>query len=259
MPYYNSSDPQGMQQASGNPWYNPLSPYTNLGGGIQYLLAQMAGQKEQKKQAEWDIEDRDLKKRLVEAQIGNYGETTTKNPTSMQERIDLYTNNPDLYNRMFPPPSGPKTPQQIEDEAAARARGTHSVTGSPIDESQRKDAVDARKTALAEAKERKKKYDSMKIELGATEKQINSTKLKIASASNKGDTSSVAALNQAMVELQLKKEILDKTLQEIADSFRPSGQAGANPQETKLIGGTTYYKWSDGKWYPNKEGLQTKK
>ena len=58
MPYYNSSDPQGMQQASGNPWYNPLSPYTNLGGGIQYLLAQMAGQKEQKKKTANEDEDR---------------------------------------------------------------------------------------------------------------------------------------------------------------------------------------------------------
>jgi len=69
-PYYNPSDPQEMQRASGNPWYNPLSPYTNLGGGLQYLLAQMAGQKEKAKQDQWAVEDRDLKKQTTEANIG---------------------------------------------------------------------------------------------------------------------------------------------------------------------------------------------
>ena len=34
------------------------------------FLARMAGQKEQKKQAEWDIEDRDLKRQTTEAKIG---------------------------------------------------------------------------------------------------------------------------------------------------------------------------------------------
>jgi hypothetical protein len=87
MPYYNSSDPQGMQQASGNPWYNPLSPYTNLGGGIQYLLAQMAGQKEQKKQAEWDIEDRDLNTRYKNAQISNLYETTPPKATKIPSNV----------------------------------------------------------------------------------------------------------------------------------------------------------------------------
>jgi hypothetical protein len=68
MPYYNdpSSDiAAGMQ---GN--FNPMTGRLNTGNMILEFLARMAGQKEKAKQDEWAVEDRDLKKKTAEANIG---------------------------------------------------------------------------------------------------------------------------------------------------------------------------------------------
>jgi hypothetical protein len=76
MPYYNdpSSDIQAGMQGS----FNPMTGRLNGGNMVLEFLARMAGQREQKKQDEWAVEDRDLKKKLTEAQISNYGETTQR-------------------------------------------------------------------------------------------------------------------------------------------------------------------------------------
>jgi len=223
MPYYNdpSSDIQQGMQGS----FNPMTGRLNGGNMVLEFLARMAGQKEKAKQDQWAVEDRDLDKRYKEAQISNLGETTQRNPTSLQERIALLIGNPELYDRVFPKTSGPKTPEQIESEAAARARGTASVSGpKAADESERKDLVEQRRSAAASAKERKKNYDAAMTEIGAIEKQISATKLGMIKAQNNGDGQSMAVFQQTLSQLQIKKDILDGTLENIVNSFSPGAE-----------------------------------
>lgn len=72
MPYRNYVDPTEQYQGTA------FNPYTGRLDGAQLVmqfLARREQEKQKKKQAEWDIEDRDLKKRVAEAQISNYYET----------------------------------------------------------------------------------------------------------------------------------------------------------------------------------------
>lgn len=49
--YYGGIDPSDLQQAAqGNPWYNPMSKYPDIGGGIRSLLNQMLMMKQLKEQ-----------------------------------------------------------------------------------------------------------------------------------------------------------------------------------------------------------------
>jgi len=86
MPYNRYGGPEEYyQQGSSN-----FDPYTGrLQGGNMVLefLARIAGQKEKKKQEGWDIEDRELKKRLTEAQISNYGETAQRAEPKPMSRV----------------------------------------------------------------------------------------------------------------------------------------------------------------------------
>lgn len=224
MPYnsrYNSGPEDYYQQSGSN-----FDPYTGrLQGGNMVLefLARMAGQKEQKKKEQWETEDRDINNRYKEAQISNLGETTQRNPTSIQERIALLMENPELYDRLFPKSAGPKTPEQIESEAAARARGSASVSGpKAADESERKDSVEQRKSATISAKERKKRYEEAMTEIGAIEKQISATKLGMIKAQNNGDSQSAAVFQQTLSQLQIKKDIIDGLLENIVTSLSPA-------------------------------------
>jgi hypothetical protein len=186
-----------------------------LNGGqlVMQVLNQIAALKRQKKEEGWELEDRDLKKRMIEAQIGNYGEQSAPRQSELEMKIEILKSNPELYDRLFPRPAGPKTAKQIEEESAARARGTASVTGgTAASDDARKDAVDARKSFNADAKARKKRYDELMNQQGALEKQINSTKLLIAKANGSKDKAVAATLTQTLIELQLKKNILDGEL-----------------------------------------------
>jgi hypothetical protein len=187
------------------------------------VLARLAGQKEKAKQDQWAVEDRDLDRRYKEAQMSNLYETPTRNPTSLQERVALLMENPELYDRLFPKAAGQKTPQQIESEAAARARGAASVSGTKAaDDLERKDLVEQRKSTSTLLKERKKKYEEAMTEIGAIEKQISATKLGMIKAQNNGDSQSAAVFQQTLSQLQIKKDIIDGLLENIISSLSPA-------------------------------------
>jgi hypothetical protein len=73
MPSYgrtSASDIQGGMEGN----FNPYTGRLNTGNMVLEFLARVAGQKEKAKQDEWAVEDRDLNKRVKEAQIRNYDE-----------------------------------------------------------------------------------------------------------------------------------------------------------------------------------------
>jgi hypothetical protein len=251
MPYrsYGGSDP--AEQYAGTP-FDAFTGRLNGGALVMQVINQLAALKKQKQQEGWEVEDRDINKRYKEAQMSNLGETPQYRPTELEQKIEILSKNPDLFDKLFPRTQA-KTTAQIEEESAARARGTASVTGTKIDDDARKDAVDARKSALVEAKARKKRYDDLMVERDSVDKQITSTKLKMALARGKQDDYSLAALGQSLNELELKKNMVDDYLNRMA------GDTEAKATGSKLVNGVTYYRWSDGKWYPSKEDLQTKK
>jgi hypothetical protein len=72
MPYRTYTNPD--EQYAGT----AFDPYTGRLNGAQLVMQWMArreAEKQKKKQETWDVEDRELKKRLTEAQISNYYET----------------------------------------------------------------------------------------------------------------------------------------------------------------------------------------
>ena len=75
MPRYGYSDPADYYQESG---FDPYSGRLNGGALVMSVLNQIAGNKQKKKQEQWDLEDRELNKRYKEAQIANYGEQTAQ-------------------------------------------------------------------------------------------------------------------------------------------------------------------------------------
>lgn len=77
MPYNRYGGPEDYyQQGSSN--FDPYTGRLNGGNMVLEFLARLAGQKEQKKKEQWEMEDRDINKRYKEAQISNLGETTQR-------------------------------------------------------------------------------------------------------------------------------------------------------------------------------------
>jgi hypothetical protein len=74
MPYRNYGGPEDYYgQDSG---FDPYTGRLNGGQLVMQFLQRLQAEKDRKKQAGWDVEDREMNKRVKEAQIRNYDETT---------------------------------------------------------------------------------------------------------------------------------------------------------------------------------------
>ena len=74
MPYRNNGGPEDYYDQSSA--FNPYTGRLNGGQLVMQFLQRLQAEKDRKKQEGWDIEDRGMKKKLTEAQIRNYDETT---------------------------------------------------------------------------------------------------------------------------------------------------------------------------------------
>jgi hypothetical protein len=80
MAYYGQTQaPSGqqLQQASGgNPFYNPYSPYPNIGMGISSILQNIMVQKQMREQERYQREQEEKKLKLEERRVGAYEEAS---------------------------------------------------------------------------------------------------------------------------------------------------------------------------------------
>ena len=102
MPYY-GQQPSGqqLQQASGgNPFYNPYSPYPNIGMGISSVLQNVMAQKQIQEQTKYEREQEKKKMELEERRAMAYEESSkprVKEAPEWEQKIDAILEvNPDL-------------------------------------------------------------------------------------------------------------------------------------------------------------------
>ena len=94
MPYYGRQPSgQDLQRASGgNPFYNPYSPYPNIGMGIASTFGNIMAMKEMRQQEEYDRGEAEkaykLKERQIAAQEKNAGATQVTTPTDFQRKVE---------------------------------------------------------------------------------------------------------------------------------------------------------------------------
>ena len=97
MPYYGRQPSgQDLQRASGgNPFYNPYSPYPNIGMGIASTFGNIMAMKEMRQQEEYDRGEAEKAYKLKDRQIAAQEKslepkTRVVNPTDLQRQIDAY-------------------------------------------------------------------------------------------------------------------------------------------------------------------------
>jgi hypothetical protein len=250
MPYYNdpSSDiAAGMQ---GN--FNPMTGRLNAGNMVLEFLARLAGQKEKAKQDEWAVEDRDLKKRLVEAQIGNYAETTTpRDYETPEQRTARETANKNLEHKF-----------RLEEIDRANSFRDKVATSKDAEDEAKLAAAELRRIGLAskvERAQRQKKHTLLRTQIEAIDKRLLALAKQYSSANSGGDALLANSTKSEIDRITSQKELLDAEMYNLsADVIGAVGETPAKV-ETKSIGGVTYYKWSDGKWRDSKEPTPTKK
>ena len=81
MPYYGRTDPAEYYAQGGQ--FDPFTGRLNGGNLVMQFINQLQAIKQQKQQQQWAEEDRELKKRLTEAQIRNYDEPNKAEPKPM--------------------------------------------------------------------------------------------------------------------------------------------------------------------------------
>jgi len=136
MPYNNRypGGPEDYYQQSGSN-FNPYTGRLDGGNMVLEFLARLAGQKEQKKQAEWDIEDRDVKNDYLRAQSENLRETKPtpqQKMTSFQEWMNLGKElgiDPKDWALEFKR-ADPLTPEQRKANATATTEGVIAGGGT---------------------------------------------------------------------------------------------------------------------------------
>jgi hypothetical protein len=129
MPYRTYTNPD--EQYAGT----AFDPYTGRLNGAQLVMQWMArreAEKQKKQQAQWDIEDRELRKRYVESQIAE----NTKQPappkmTEPEFKVWLYENKPDVYKKLYPEPLSPKEKAKQEALGKGEAEKELGVTEKP--------------------------------------------------------------------------------------------------------------------------------
>jgi hypothetical protein len=250
MPYYGGYvDPTEQYQGSG---FDPLTGRLQGGQLIAQFLQNLARQRDEKQQREWDVEDRDLKRRLVEAQIGNYGEQANvrdyETPEQRRQReLDLEA----------------KKHEYRVDEIGKRGEASNTkATATENKKAADQEYQDKKRIYEQTKKEResaRKAHSANMTKLATLDKRINEIKLKRTKARASQDPGSAAALAQEVERLESEKAVLQSQIDNTLESLAIPNIPAPKKQETKIIGGVTYYRWSDGKWYPNKEGSQTTK
>ena len=83
MPYsrYGQTDPTEQYQGSA---FNPMTGRLSGAQLVMEFLARQEMEKQKKQQAGWDVEDREMKKKLTEAQMGNLDEVTAPRPVAQK-------------------------------------------------------------------------------------------------------------------------------------------------------------------------------
>lgn len=93
MPNYGRyGGPENYYQGGGDGSFDPYTGRLNVGQLIQQFILRKRAEEEQKKQAQWDVEDRELNKRVKEAQIRNYDEVApakVEKPTSKVSPVQV--------------------------------------------------------------------------------------------------------------------------------------------------------------------------
>ena len=100
MPYYQQGPEDYYGPQSG---FDAYSGRLNGGQLVMAFMNQLRAIKQRKQEEQWAIEDRELNKRVKEAQIKNYEETA--NPPKMSDKeweYNLLQSDPEGHKRMFP-------------------------------------------------------------------------------------------------------------------------------------------------------------
>ena len=261
MPYNRYGGPEEYyQQGSSN-----FDPYTGrLQGGNMVLefLARIAGQKEKKKQEGWDVEDRELKKRLTEAQISNYGETSQPRPTDFEQRLNLYKTDPNAYGEMYgtkgmgesPYPSGIIAdlqkywnikPEEWDALPFARKKEYHDkyldVVKKQTDKAD-KEADDAEKLAFAELRRiggagkteraaRQKKHQLLRTQIDTIDKRFLALNKQLSSARYNGDKLLENSTKAEMDRITMQKELLEAEMYNLSADVIGGPAVGVIPPD----------------------------
>lgn len=250
MPYNRYGGPEDYYQQGGG--FDPMTGRLQGGQLVMQVLSALAGRKEQKKQEGWAVEDRDLKKRLTEAQISNYGETTaTRDYETPDQRTARETANRNLEHTF-----------RLEEIDRANSFKDKVKTAKDAEDEAKLAATELRRIGLAskvERAQRQKKHILLRTQIEAIDKRLLALTKQYSSARSGGDALLENSTKAEMDRVTTQKELLDAEMYNLsADVIGAVGEAPTKV-ETKSIGGVTYYKWSDGKWRDSKEPTPTKK
>ena len=255
--YGPQTSPYQQQQMSENPFYNPTMPGPDWYRGIMALYANLAGAKEKKKAGEQEAEDREWQKLLKETEL------------------NLRKQQVEQGKREY------ETPDQRAAREAAAAKTAHGYRMTEIAETlKRTEAKAAGKEAKAqedlEYKERKsqiaqnrkdrdakrKEFNQTVLKIGVNERRIAELKSKASQAASKGDTVSVSTWAQEKERLATENAVLEAYRDSMYKDVLPESTGATTKYkagDTKVVGGVTYYYWSDGGWHSNPESSPQKR
>ena len=278
MAYRTYTDPAQQYQGSA---FNPMTGRLDGGQLVMQFMNRMMAEKQRKQEEQWGIEDRDLQKRLTEAQISNYMETTPPKPVAPisnvtsaqvkalmkrlsypQEAIDevdtmndvarkeTWAKLQDHFKQITT--SGGKVPATA---ATARGRLQQARLKAALDTvKSRKTFISGGLTQLYSDPEKAMLGAELITKLRAELEAIERQEGEIASMMNNIDESGELTEQQfAQLNTILKfgRSLGDKPRS--AAWGTPGQTATDGVMETKVIDGQTLYKWeSDKQWHPNK-------
>jgi len=253
--------------------------------GIMALYANLAGAKEKKKAGEQEAEDRawqellrPMEQRKIEADIAQSeaGTMASRATTKRAEETpiaklysaprgalitaakaqgydisDVDSWSPDFQKQVI---EGHQDILLRQTETAAQAKKEEE-----LEYKERKRQIDQnRKDRVAKRKE----FNQTVMKIGVNERRIAELKSKASQAATRGDTISVSTWAQEKERLATENAVLEAYRDSMYKDVLPESTGATTKYkagDTKVVGGITYYYWSDGGWHNNPESSPQKR
>jgi len=277
MPNYGRySDPADQYQGTA---FNPYTGRLNGAKLVMQFLSRMEADKRKKKEAGWELEDRQMAKELNKARVSDLTRPPTPPrepaqkgyvlPPSVRKKVALFHGFTDEseYDAYDPKFQEDLFNEYAESEKMARSRGLKvnltkagttklkMIDTALAQINKRASEVSAEYRALimqpmsdqtGEAKELAKK----------TAENLNRLRMKFATYPWKMDENGNLP---SSFEQELQSYLLAPDSVETGRVFETRKSYAPKTEQTKVIGGVTYYRWGDGKWRDSAEPTQTKR
>ena len=219
MPYRNNGGPEDYYDQSSA--FNPYTGRLNGGQLVMQFLQRMQAEKDRKKQAGWDVEDREMNKRVKEAQIRNLDETRSVRDYETPEQRAARENANKLQEHKFRLEEIDRTNAFKEKVAAAKDAEDETKTA----------AAELRRIGLAskiERAQRQKKHKEIRTQIEAIDKRLLALTKQYSSAKSGGDALLENSTKAEIDRVTTQKELLDAEMYNLsADVIGGQGESTA--------------------------------